>query len=636
MSHTIEELIEIVKEYNNNEKDFNLIRKAYDIAKQAHADQKRASGTEFVTHPLAVAIILAEKRMDHETICAALLHDVVEDSGISLDEIRKHFDEDTAQIVEGVTKTEKVRYMTKDEYNAENLRKMLLATSKDARVMILKLADRLDNMKTLSSFKEYKQKRIAKETLDIYAPIAHKLGMWKMKGELEDLALRYLEPKVYADLKKQINEKRTQREKRTEEIVKEINNKIARLNIDSQVYGRAKYFYSIYKKMTTKSKSFNEINDLIAIRIIAKNVPDSYMILELIKRIFIPIEGRFKDYIKNPKRNGYQSLHLDVKTKDNVILEFQIRTQDMHLQAEEGVAAHWQYKQTERDKKFDRKIGWLKQILDWKSDAIGKEFLEEFKIDLFQGEIVILTPNSDPLILPEGSTPIDFAFAVHTNIGMTCSKAEVNGKLVPLDYRLKSGDVCRIITQKNAKPNRTWLNFVKTSKARQKIRSYLGIIIEKDQKSIRRLEEIRNIETNLIKYLDYTGKKNIKLSKCCNPQYNDQIIAFTTKDGSLTVHKTNCPNIHAFDINKSIEIKWKHEEKDLKTLIISVKDRIGLIYDILDASINNNIQTLSINIKTIKANLLITLKIKNTDNEKIKNLINEISKIDAVHSVTVE
>lgn len=636
IERNIEELINEVKIYNPYEEDYILINKAYQFAKKAHGEQKRASGVPFIQHTLSTALILAEKKMDHETICAALLHDCVEDAGVNIETLKKEFGEEIADIVEGVTKTKKVKFATKEEYTAENLRKVLLATSKDVRVMILKLADRLDNMRTLSSFNEEKQRRISQETLDIFAPIAHKLGMWNIKGELEDLALRYLNPEMYNKLKSMVNEKRVEREKKTHEIMIDLKQKLARMNIDIKIKGRAKYFYSIYKKMEEKDKPFEEIHDLIALRIIAKSISDSYHILDFIQKIFTPIPDRFKDYIKNPKKNGYQSIHIDVKTNDNKILEIQIRTIEMDYQAEEGIAAHWQYKQTERDKRFDRKIGWLKQILEWKSESKGKEFLEELKIDMFQDEIIVLTPQSDPIILPEGSTPVDFAYMVHTNIGNNCSKAEVNGKIVTLDYVLKSGDMCKIITQKNAVPNRSWLNFVKTSKAKSKIRAKLGIVSDKDPKAGRIGQEVDTIESNLVRYLIHDGKRNVKLSKCCNPQLNDNITGFVTKEGVLAIHKNDCQNLQILDKTKIIPMKWKEEDNSIKTITINVKDRIGLIREILNVGIESNCPTLSINIKTVKDNLLISLKVKTENEENLKMFIDKIAKINNVFSVNMQ
>lgn len=631
----IEDLIDEVKTYNSNTNDYTLIRKAYEFAKKSHGEQKRASGVPFIQHTLGTAIILAEKKMDHDTLCAALLHDSVEDAGVTIETIKKEFGEDIANIVEGVTKTKKVKYSSKEEYNAENLRKVLLATSKDVRVMIVKLADRLDNMRTLSSFNDDKRRRIAQETLDIFAPIAHKLGMWNIKGELEDLSLRYLNPEVYTKLKAMVNEKREGREKRTKEIMDELKRKLEKLGVEVSIKGRAKYFYSIYKKMEEKGKEFEDIHDLIALRIMTKSIPECYTTLDLITKIYTPVPERFKDYIRDPKKNGYQSIHVDVRTSDNKILEIQIRTFEMDRQAEEGIAAHWQYKNTERDKKFDRKIGWLKQILEWKSDSKGKEFLDELKIDLFQDEIIVLTPQSDTIILPEGATPVDFAYIVHTNIGHLCSKAEVNGKIVPLDYQLKSGDVCKIITQKNVTPNRSWLNFVKTSKAKSKIRAKLGLLIEKDSKSLRAMKQMENIESNLIGYLVHDGKRNIKMSKCCNPQLNDQITGFVTKEGVLTVHKSDCQNLLSFDKTKFIKINWKAEDNTIKTITISVKDRIGLIRDILNVGLDTKCPTLSINIKTVKENLLVTLKVKTDNDDNLKTFIEHVAKIENVFSVNI-
>jgi GTP diphosphokinase / guanosine-3',5'-bis(diphosphate) 3'-diphosphatase len=634
----IEELIKEIKEYDDHA-DFVLIRKAYNYAKKIHIEQKRESGEEYIMHPLEVARILIEMRADTETICAALLHDVAETTKVDIEKIKTEFNQEIANLVEGVTKTIKIEFKSGEEYSAENIRKILLATTKDIRIILIKLADRLHNMRTLKFLREDKQKRIAKETVEIYAPIAYKLGIWEWKGELEDLALRYLEPEVYQDLKGKINRKREEREEKAREIIKQIDDQLRENNIDAKVFGRAKYFYSIFQKMKKDNKTFDEIYDLIGIRVIVKTIPECYAALAIIHHMWKPKPGRFKDYIAVPKSNGYQSLHTDVVTPLGEILEVQIRTQEMHYMAEQGVAAHWRYKGTERDKKFDQKIAWLKQILDWKqSSETAKEFIETLKIDLFEDEIVAFTPKGDPIIIPEGSSPIDFAYEVHTDIGNHCSKAEVNGSIVPLDYKLKSGDIIYIITQKNAKPSRNWLNFVVTTKAKTKIKQILGLSVERDPKQARVQHEQKDEERvyNLVSFLEYEGKAPLKISKCCNPQYEDEIAAFVMKDGTVSVHKKNCPNIATLTENKPVPIKWKSHDRSIKTIEILVKDKIGLIEQILNTFSELQINVLSINIKTSKENLLVSIKIKIDDQEQLNFAISKLKSIKNILEVKLK
>ena len=617
---TIEEIVEKVQKYNPDA-DVNLIRKAYNFAKRLHIGQKRQGGEEFIEHPLGVVKILLEMHADVPTICAAFLHDITEDTKINIENIKKEFGKEIASLVEGVSKIIKIKFKTGVDYGAENIRKVLFATTKDVRVILIKLADRLHNMQTLRHLREDKQKRISQETIDIYAPIAHKLGMWTMKGMLEDLAFKYLEPDAYKEIKNRINEKREKREEKKEKIIKILEEKLKENHINAVVSGRAKYFYSIYKKMKEKNRSFDEIYDLIAVRIIVDTVAECYRTLNLIHQIWQPMAGRFKDYIAKPKPNGYQSLHSDVKTPFGVILESQIRTLEMHYKAKYGVAAHWRYKGTERDKIFDRRIAWLEQILDWKRESKSKDFVESLKIDLFQDEIVVFTPKGDPIILPEKSSPIDFAYEVHTDVGNYCSKAEVNSKIVPLNTKLNSGDIINIITQKNAKPSRNWISFTVTNRAKSKIKQRLGIAVDKDAKALRTSHE-EGYKVNLTKFLDYKGNKPLKISKCCNPQYKDPIMAFVMKDGTISVHKSDCVNIVTLKNNKQIPIKWKVRDRTIKTIEVHVKDRIGLIEDLLNMLAQEKVIMLSINIKSIKDHLKITLKMKVETNEEFK-LINE-------------
>ena len=402
----LEEFMELVRQ-NNPRADMDKIAKAYMFAEKAHEGQKRSSGEAFFAHPSEVARILLTLKADTATICAALLHDTVEDTSTSLGIVRKDFGEEVAGLVEGMTKISGKNFGTKEEYNAENLRKILLATTKDIRIILIKLADRLHNMRTLATFRPDKRKRIAKETLEIYAPIAHKLGMWKTKGELEDLSLRYLDYDTYIRLKEEIAEKRAEREKIASMLVDNIRQSIQKKGIKADVVGRAKYFYSIYKKMKKKQKEFDQIYDLIAIRIIVNTIPECYKALEVVHTLFEPQLERFKDYIQHPKANGYQSIHTSVRYKKKII-EVQIRTKEMHSIAEEGIAAHWKYKGTEKDKAFDRKIMWLKQILEWlRQSKNATEFVETLKIDLFENEMIVLTPKGDPISLPDGATPVD-------------------------------------------------------------------------------------------------------------------------------------------------------------------------------------------------------------------------------------
>ncbi|MBT4351628.1 bifunctional (p)ppGpp synthetase/guanosine-3',5'-bis(diphosphate) 3'-pyrophosphohydrolase [archaeon] len=626
MDKELKFIIDEVKKYDKRV-DVSIIEKSYDIAKDAHQGQKRMSGEDFLNHPLEVTKILIELHADCPTICAGLLHDVVEDSPLSLNKIKKEFDSEIAKLVEAATKTSKVSFDSPENYTAENLRKILFATIKDPRVMFLKLADRLHNMRTLKHLRDEKAKRVAKETMDIYAPIAHKLGLYSIKGELEDLSMRYLLPEMYQYIKTKINSKREEREEKANVLIKAVKKTFTEMDLKYyDVSGRAKYFHSIYKKMKKRNKSFDEIYDLIAIRIIVENVSDCYRVLALIHQVWKPIPGRFKDYIAVPKSNGYQSLHTDVATEFGSILEVQIRTLDMHYVAKYGVAAHWRYKGTERDKMFDRRVAWLEQVLDWKKKA-GSEFLDTFKVNFFQDEIVVFTPKGDPIILAEGSTPIDFGFEVHSWVGSHCVKAEVNGKVVSLDTKLTSGDIISIITQNNAKPSRNWLNYVVTNKAKQRIRSELKLEIDRDPKQMRLEEEI----VNLSKFIGFSGKKRpVKISKCCSPGLKDKIVGYITKDKALTVHKSGCSNIFALDQKKKVDVKWDIPHEKILKLKVYVNDKLGMVTKILNTIAQRKLSVLSVNVRPNKKTILISLEIKpenDDDEEEIVNILKEIKNV---------
>ncbi len=501
----IEDLIKIIEKYMTEE-EVAFVMKAYEYAKMMHKDQKRKSGEPYIIHPVNVAIILADLDMDVETIIAALLHDVVEDTPATYDDVKNMFSEDIANIVDGVTKLNKLNYKSSEDFQAENLRKMILAMNNDIRVIIVKLADRLHNLRTLEYMNEEKQKQKAKETIEIYAPLAGRLGIFKIKWELEDLSLRYLDPEGYYDLVEKINKKRSEREKEINEIIKAISTELDKQELHYDISGRPKNFYSIYKKMNGKNKSFESIYDLIAVRILVDTVKDCYAVLGIVHSMWKPLPGRFKDYIAMPKPNMYQSLHTTVISDTGEIFEIQIRTYEMHEVAEYGIAAHWKYKGGKaQGKDVDNKLDWLRQLLEWQKDLKDpKEFIDTLKIDFFDDEVFVFTPNGDVVDLPEGSTPVDFAYRVHTGVGNTCVGAKVDSRIVPLNYKLKNGNIVEIITQKSASgPSRDWLKFVKSPRAKQKIKQWFkskekDISIEKGKELFEREAKKLGLDTNIL------------------------------------------------------------------------------------------------------------------------------------------
>lgn len=476
-----ESLIERVKKYHPSA-DVSIIEKAYRIARGAHEGQKRKSGEDYIIHPLWVSIILAQLEMDKETIVAGMLHDVVEDTVMTDEEIRKEFGDEVALLVDGVTKLGQLSYSSdKLEVQAENLRKMFLAMAKDIRVIIIKLADRLHNMRTLQFMKPEKQREKAKETMDIYAPIAQRLGISKIKTELDDLALKYSQPEVFYELVKQINTRKTEREEFVQQIVDEVSQHMKNASIEAEVNGRVKHFFSIYKKMVNQDKTVDQIYDLFAVRIIVDSVKDCYAALGVIHEMYTPVPGRFKDYIAMPKSNMYQSLHTTLMSSIGQPFEIQIRTKEMHKTAEYGIAAHWKYKESNDGKKSveakeEEKLSWLRQILEWQRDmSDNREFLNLLKgdLDLFAEDVYCFTPNGDVKNLPNGSTPIDFAYAIHTAVGNKMVGARVNGKLVNIDYKIQNGDRIEILTSQNSKgPSRDWLSIVKSTQAKNKINQW--------------------------------------------------------------------------------------------------------------------------------------------------------------------
>ncbi|HAP94020.1 MAG TPA: (p)ppGpp synthetase [Desulfotomaculum sp.] len=470
----LQELMHKVILYNPNA-DVSLLSKAYYFANSAHGEQKRISGEPFIQHPLAVSRILAELELDLETLVAGLLHDVVEDTQVTLQQIEKEFSAEVALLVDGVTKLSRLEYKSKEERQAENLRKMFLAMAKDIRVILIKLADRLHNLRTLKYQPESKQKEIADETLEIFAPLAHRLGIYRLKWEMEDLAFHYKNPDKYSELRNQIASTRHKREEYIQEAIAALKDKIDAVGIKASIQGRPKHFYGIYSKMIRQQKDLSEIYDVLAVRIIVDSVRNCYASLGTVHTLWKPIPGQFNDYIAMPKSNMYQSLHTTVVGPGGEPLEIQIRTKEMHRTAEYGIAAHWRYKEGgQTDTGFDEKLAWLRQLLEWQYDLRdAREFMESLKIDLFADTVFVFTPKGDVLEFPTGSVPVDFAYQVHTQVGHRCTGAKVNGRIVTLDYKLKNGDIVEIITSKQATgPSRDWLNIVKTSQAKSRIRQW--------------------------------------------------------------------------------------------------------------------------------------------------------------------
>ena len=451
------------------------VTKAYQLAEEAHKDQRRVSGEPYILHPLAVAQILADMKIDTTTITASLLHDVVEDTSYTLDDLKKMFGKEVAFLVDGVTKLSRLNYRTKEDQQLNSMRKMFLAMAKDVRVVVIKLADRLHNMRTLRYMRSDKQKRIAQETLEIFAPLAHRLGIFNIKWELEDLSFRYLEPDKYYDLVDQMKQKRHVREEIVNEAIDVLKKALDEAHIHCEINGRPKHFYSNYKKMKKDNRDLSQVYDLFAIRVIVDDVKDCYGVLGIVHSLWKPLPYRFKDYIAMPKPNNYQSLHTTVIGTRGQPVEIQIRTWEMHHIAEYGVAAHWRYKegnQTANKDAFDEKMGWLRNLLEWQDTSNPKEFVNALKLDAFSDEVFVFSPRGDVIDLPQGAIPIDFAYRIHTDVGHRCVGAKINGKIVPLDYKLKNGDIVEIITSKVGKPSLDWLNIVGSSESRSKIRSW--------------------------------------------------------------------------------------------------------------------------------------------------------------------
>lgn len=563
-------LIEIIKSYQPDETCEN-IRKAYELADEAHKEQKRVNGDPYILHPLAVAEILADMEIDTTTITASLLHDVVEDTEYMLEDIERIFGKEVAFLVDGVTKLNRLDYRTKEDQQVNSMRKMFLAMAKDIRVVVIKLADRLHNMRTLKYMRSEKQKRIAQETLEIYAPLAHRLGIFNIKWELEDLSFRYMEPDKYYDLVDQMKEKRKVREEIVNEAIDVLKKTLTESSISFEINGRPKHFYSIYKKMKKDNRDLSQIYDLYAIRVIVDTVQDCYGVLGIVHSLWKPLPYRFKDYIAMPKPNNYQSLHTTVIGTRGQPVEIQIRTWDMHHIAEYGVAAHWRYKEGRASQKatgFDEKMGWLRNLLEWQDTSNPQEFVNALKLDTFSDEVFVFTPRGDVIDLPQGAIPIDFAYRIHTDVGHRCVGAKVNGKIVPLDYALKNGDIVEVITSKTGKPSLDWLKIVGSSESRSKIRNWFKK--ENREENIEKGSAALEKECKRLghdwKLVSHSGRI-AKIAKQMNAGTEDDLLAAVGYGGFAV----NTVLIKLLELHK--ELDRVDDEQNEKSLIEKLKPR---------------------------------------------------------------
>jgi len=590
-SETQRNIQEIIKRIQSYQYDapIAMVQQAYELAHNAHQGQKRASGEEYIYHPLGVANILAELQIDALTISAALLHDVVEDTTFSLEDLEKLFGKEVAMLVDGVTKLSRIEYKSKEEQQLENFRKMFLAMAKDIRVVLIKLADRLHNMRTLRHMPEHKQRRIAQETQEVFAPLAHRLGISNIKWELEDLAFRYLEPEKYYELVEKVKQKRREREQIINGAVRILSERLGEVEIKADIQGRPKHFYSIYKKMLKGNKDLSEIYDLSAVRILVETVKDCYGALGVVHTLWKPLPFRFKDFIAMPKTNMYQSLHTTVIGTEGHPLEIQIRTMDMHRTSEYGIAAHWRYKEGAKgaNKDFDEKLTWLRQLSEQDSRDPG-EFMESVKMDIFNDEVFVFTPKGDVIDLPAGSIPIDFAYRIHTDVGNRCIGARINSKMVPLETKLTNGDIVEVITSKQGNgPSRDWLNIVGSSESKNKIRQWFKK--EKREENIIKGRETLERESKKLGY-DWKeltkGDRLLDVGKKFNIQNEDDLMA-ALGYGGVTLHGIMIKLIEAYkkeirsttppDISKLLAKLKPHNTKSKADQGILVEGEAGVM-----------------------------------------------------------
>ena len=692
-------LLDKIEIYNINV-DKEFIKKALRFAAIAHSGQRRKSGHPFIYHGIQTASILADLRLDSFMIACGILHDILEDTEVTYDEVKEEFGEEVADVVQGLTKIASLKLKSREEQQAENFRKMILHTSKDPRTIIVKFADRLHNMRTLEFLSPQKRKRIAHETIEVFAPLTHRFGIYAMKTELEDLSFRWLYPRQYSNLKGKIERTHKERENYLEHFISPIKERLTEEDIEFDVQWRFKHLYSIYKKMVANNKDINEIFDIFAVRIIVKTIAECYHTFGIIHSMYTPIITRIKDYIATPKFNMYQSLHTTVVGHDGKMIEVQIRTNEMHQTAETGIAAHWRYKEGKvKSDEIDSLVVWLRRVVDWqKGTPEANEFMHELKMDLFQDEIFVFTPKGDLKQLPQGSTPVDFAFALHSEIGFHCSGAKVNEKIVPLDIELKSGQLVNILTSKNKTPNPEWLKTVKTAKARSLIRRWfkkqhydesqeLGIgMISKIEKQIDRKIDKKDRDKLLKKYhqsnwekflaslglgdisfhsvqnslgvnpkqkrekqgivakqsigVSIQGMENmlVRYADCCKPLPGDDIIGFISRGRGLIIHRTDCENVSNLikDGKRLIHVNWEPDEKTFFVTSIRVEgvNRKGFLTDITGAFTKSGCNIRTAEINTMDEIATDDFDVDVKDLTSLQNLMKEIQKVKGVTKVT--
>ncbi|MFA5034897.1 MAG: bifunctional (p)ppGpp synthetase/guanosine-3',5'-bis(diphosphate) 3'-pyrophosphohydrolase [Candidatus Margulisiibacteriota bacterium] len=648
------ELIQKVLGYNPNA-NIELLKKAFAFADKVHIPHKRLSGESYIIHPLAVANILADLEQEVEVIAAAFLHDVMEDGGITSEEITTLFGSEIAKLVEGVTKLSQFSFVSREERQAENFRKMFVAMGEDYRVIVIKLADRLHNMQTLQYLSPEKQQETALETREIFAPLAHRMGMWRIKWQLEDLAFRYLEPEPYQQVRQKVSQRYGEREQFITDFIALLKELVNSVGIQPELKGRAKHFFSIHRKMVDQRLDFEEIYDLFAVRVIVDKLKDCYVVLGLVHDAWKPIPGRFRDYIAMPKSNGYQSLHTTVIGPSGRPVEIQIRTREMHRIAEYGVAAHWRYKEgSSTDKMLDQKMAWLRQMLEWQSELKdAKDFMESLKIDLVMEEVFVFTPKGDVFNLPINATPVDFAYRIHTEVGHRCVGAKVNGSILPLDHPLQQGDIVEVITGKKDNPSKDWLGFVKTAGARVKIKNWfkrLRLAEEKEAPPPEPPKKERRMPAPAATRKPRRGKGKspivvaglenilVRMSKCCYPIPGEEIIGFVTHGRGIAIHRSNCKNVVRHEIvpDKVVKVVWEQNLDQFFPVQIEVEafDRVGVLKDILEQISETGTNVANAKISTKRgtfAVLLLTVDVRNT--EHLGRVVASIKKETDVYTV---
>ncbi len=675
---TLTKFRELMKRMQENrpQDDLSLVKKAYDYSLKHHEGQSRASGEPYLVHPLEVALVLSEMKMDPVAVAAGLLHDSVEDTSVTIVDIRKEFGEQVAHIVEGVTKINKIDFATREEQQAENLRKMMLAMVDDIRVVLIKLADRLHNMRTLEHLPEDRRHKIAEETLEIYAPIAHRLGMGKIRGELEDLGFRFLDPVGYEQVEKSVNARRKEGEAFLAKMQQTITDKLKEAGIQARVESRIKRLFSIHKKLQRQRITVDQVYDLCAMRVVTRSLQDCYAVLGIIHNLWRPVPGRIKDFIAMPRPNFYQSLHTSVITEEGTPFEIQIRTEEMHKMAEEGIAAHWKYKDGPVSAQDEQRLAWLRQVVEWQRDVSDpNEFLSTLKVDLYPEEVYTFTPKGKVVVLPRDATPIDFAYTIHTEVGHTCVGAKVNGRMVPLRHKLHSGDIVEILTQPGHKPSRDWLGLVKSSRSRNKIKHWLNVhqreraieigrkLIEKEARKYRiALKEIKDDELQKVAsgyglgrvddlmsgigYGKYSARQVLArllppgvTPSSCNPIRGEAVIGYITRGKGVAVHSVNCPNVTnlLYEPERRIDVEWARDESTPTAypvkLTVFCDDRFGMLKSITSVigDAQSNIRNITARTANSQASVEVVLDI--ADLKHLEQIIAGLRKIPGVHEV---